>query len=434
MAATDRLTPDQLAAEVVDLLPEGPLVVALGGGADSAVAAWVAATYGDARGVFIQHNLDSSAALEQAAREITHRLGIDISAIEAPVGLGPSLESRARDIRWAAISTATEPGETIVTGHTQDDQAETMLMNLMRGSGSAGLAGMLRSRPGVARPLLGYSRADIRFIAEELELPFTDDPSNADLRFLRNRVRLELIPDLDRNYRPGVRSTLARSGSIAAADDEEIERLADAIPIIEEGSVVMIPSAPLATASRPIATRAVRRALRRLLEPYAGSEADVEAVLGVAHGGSVAATITGSLAVLREGPFVVIDPGPVSEPAPIAISVPGILQFGTHEVTFVETDASGISRRSVILLDPSAFGPGTVLRSTTEGDRIDIGAGSKSVRTVLSEAGIAVRLRSTWPVVANGGRIAAIVGIRVAPWARPTTRQAVAIGRKQDLS
>ena len=434
MAAADRLTPDQLAAEVVDLLPEGPLVVALGGGADSAVAAWVAATCRTTRAIFVRHHLDSSAALECAARETAARIGVAITAVDAAIEPGPSLEARARDARWAAISSATTAGETIVTGHTQDDQAETVLMNLMRGSGSAGLAGMLRSRPGVIRPLLGHTRADVRSIAEALGLPFTDDPSNADPSYLRNRVRLELIPDLEQSYRPGIRSTLARSGSIAAADDAEIELLADAIPILEEGTAVLIPSAPLVTASRPIATRAIRRALRRLLDPYAGSEADIEAVLGVATGQSAAATITGSLAIGREGPFVVIDPGPEPESAPLAVPVPGTVRFGTHEIMFAEVDASRISRRSVLLIDTAVIGSETVLRCATEGDRIEIDGGSKSVRTVLSEARIAVRLRSTWPVVANGGRIVAIVGLRVAPWAQPKTRQAVAIGRKQDLS
>ena len=434
MAAADRLTPDQLAAEVIDLLPEGPLVVALGGGADSAVAAWLAARRGDVRGVFVRHGLDSSPILEQAARDITTHLGISVIIVDAPVDPGPSLESRARDARWAALGAESQPDETIVTGHTQDDQAETVLMNLLRGSGSAGVAGMLRSRPGVARPLLGYSRAGVRAVAEDVGLPFVGDPSNADLSLLRNRVRLELIPDLEENYRPGLRSTLARSGSIAAADDAAFEHLAEAIPILQDGDVVLIPSAPLVTAVRPVATRAIRRALRRLLDPYAGSEADIEAVLAVADDRSAAVTVSGSLAVAREGPYVTIDPGRVIDLEPVAVSVPGLVCFGTHKVTFEHVDTSSVSRHSDLLIDPAVVGPQTMLRRATDGDRIAIDGGSKTVRTVLSEAGIAVRLRSTWPVVANDGTIAAVVGIRVGPWARPTTRQAIAIRWKQDLS
>ena len=430
------MTPDQLAAEVVDLLPDGPLVVALGGGADSAVAAWAARNRGETRAVFVRHGLGASAGLERAAREIAKHLRIDLAVIEAPVELGPSLESRARDARWRAILSAVTSDETVITGHTQDDQAETVLMNLMRGAGNAGLAGMLRSRPGVSRPLLGYSRSDVRAVAEELSLPFVDDSSNADASFLRNRVRLQLLPDLEANYRAGVRSALARAGALAAADDEQIEILAAAIPVLDDDGAVLIPSAALVTVKRPVAARAVRRALRRLLAPYAGTEADVDTVLAVAAGESEAATVTGSLSVAVEGPFVVIDPGIGTEsvPAPRSIPIPGTVAFGPHRVTFEYADRSAVSRRSTLLVDPVVFGATSELRSAAQGDRIDIDAGSKSVRTVLSEAGIAVRHRSTWPVVADGATIAAIVGVRVASWARPTTRHVVAIGRKQDLS
>lgn len=430
------MTPDQLAAEVVDLLPEGPHVVALGGGADSAVAAWAAEKRGETRAVFVRHGLDVSAALETAALEIAEHLQIDLVVIDAPVDPGPSLEVRARDARWRAITAVAAPDETIITGHTQDDQAETVLMNLMRGAGNAGLAGMLRSRPGVSRPLLGFSRSDIRTVAEELNLPFIDDPSNLDASFLRNRIRSQLLPDLEANYRAGIRSTLARAGALAAADDEQIEILASAIPIVGEGGAVLIPSAALATVSRPVAARAVRRALRRLLDPYAGTETDIDTVLAVAAGEAEAATVTGSLSVAVEGPFVVIDPGvsPESAPAPLRIPVPGTVAFGPHQVTFEYAVQPEVSPQSTLLVDPTVIGAATELRCAAEGDRIDIDAGSKSVRTVLSEAGIPVRHRSTWPVVADGATIAAIVGVRVASWARPKARHVVAIRRKQDLS
>jgi tRNA(Ile)-lysidine synthase len=435
MAAAGRLTPDQLSAEVHDLLPESPLVVALGGGADSAVAAWAAAQHTTTRGVFVRHHLFGSAALEQAAGALGAQLGIDVAFVDAPVDPGPSLESRARDARWTGIEDAVGADETVVTGHTQDDQAETVMMNLMRGSGSAGVAGMLRSRPGVVRPLLRFSRADIRSLAEELGLPFADDPANEDVTFLRNRVRRDLLPDLERDYAPGIRATLARTGSLAAADDRLIEGLTDDIPVVRDADGAAIPAAALVTAPKPVASRCVRRALRGLFGPYAGSEADVEAVLAVAIGRSESVMITGSLAVTREGPFVRIDAGHAAGQAagPIAISVPGEIRFGEHFITFEDADASQITPTSTLLLDPTVFGRRTVVKAVAEGARIDIETGTKPVRTALAERGIPVRSRSTWPVVAEGGRIAAIVGIRVAPWARPTTRQAVAIRWKQEL-
>jgi len=384
--------------------------------------------------VFVQHGLVGSARLERAARALGRHLGIDVVVVDAVVESGSSLEDRARTARWRAIAGVRGDDETVITGHTQDDQAETVLMNLLRGSGGAGIAGMLRSRPGVVRPLLGYSRADLRGIAEDLDLPFADDPANDDLSLLRNRLRADLIPIIERDYQPRFRSALARAGSLAAMDDRLLEELADEISIIDDGGALLVPVALLATSPRPVATRAVRRALRRLLDPYPGSESDIAAVLDVAERRREAATLSGALAVTREGPYVAIDPGPAAPPLPVPVSVPAELRFGPGVVTLRCVDAISRRRRSALLVDPAFFGPDTVLRAAEDGERIDIDEGSKSVRTVLSERGIAVRRRAGWPVVANGGRIAAIVGVRVAPWARPTTPEAVAIERKQDSS
>jgi tRNA(Ile)-lysidine synthase len=434
MATADHLTPDDLAAEADHLLPLAPLVVALGGGADSALAAWVATHRPAARCVFVRHGLDGSAELEASATSVAAHLGMEVTVVDASVDAGPSLEARAREARWDAIARVVDADEVVVTGHTQDDQAETVMMNMMRGSGSAGVAGMLRSRPGVVRPLLGFSRAAVRSLAEELGLPFVDDPANDDDRHLRNRIRRSLLPDLERTYVPGVRVALARLGELAAADDQLIEQLADDIPIVDGATSVSIPVAALVTAPQPIATRSVRRALRRLLDPYAGSQADIEAVLDVAAGRADSVMISGSLTVAREGPFVTVDAAASGEvgPMPVTICVPSTIRFGGHTMTFEEVDASHVSPLSTLVLDPKVFGATTLVRGVEAGDRIDIDGGSKTARTVLSERGIPVRSRSTWPVVVEGGRIAAIAGIRAAPWTRPTTREAVAIRWKQE--
>lgn len=434
MATADHLTPEDLAAEVDHLLPQNPLVVALGGGADSALAAWVATHRRAARCVFVRHGLDGSAELEASAASLGAHLGLGFTVVDAPVDAGPNLEERARKARWDAIARVVDADEVVVTGHTQDDQAETVMMNMMRGSGSAGVAGMLRSRPGVVRPLLGFSRAAVRSLAEELGLPFADDPANDDDRHLRNRIRRSLLPDLEQTYAPGVRVALARLGALAAADDLLIEQLADDIPMVDGAKSVSIPVAALVTAPQPIATRSVRRALRRLLAPYAGSQADVEAVLDVAAGRADSVMISGAITVVREGPFVTVDAevaGDVS-PMPVTIRVPSTIRFGVHTMTFEEVDASQITPVSTLVLDPNVFGPATLVRGVEAGDRIDIDGGSKTARTVLSERDVPVRSRSTWPVVVEGGRIAAIAGIRAAPWTRPTTREAVAIRWKQE--
>lgn len=434
MAATNRVNPERLAVTALQLLPDGPLVVALGGGADSAVAAWVAAGRSDARGVFVRHGLVGSAALEMAALDLGHAVGINVVVVDAPVEAGPSLEDRARRARWQAIDREVAEVETVVTGHTKDDQAETVLMNLLRGSGNAGISGMLRSRPGVVRPLLGFSRADLRIVAEDLALPFVDDPANTDPTYLRNRIRLELLPFLESEYRPGIRSVLARAGSLAASDDRVIEYLASEIPILEDDGAVLIPSAALVTTHRSVASRVVRTALRHLLDPYAGNASDVDGVMHVAERQIDTVTLTNGLVATREGPYVAIVPPSDQSPRPVGIRIPSSINFGGTAITFEPVDGALVTRRSTLLIDPGVLDADAVVRCTDDGDRIEIEGGSKAVRTVLSEHEIPVRHRSTWPVVVSGGRIAAIVGIRVAPWARPTTSQSIAVTRERGRS
>jgi tRNA(Ile)-lysidine synthase len=434
VAATNRLSADLLAAAALQQLPNGPLVVALGGGADSAVAAWVVSKRSDARGVFVQHGLIGSAELEQAALELGHTVGIDVAVVDAPVEPGPSLEDRARRARWQAIDRQVADIETVVTGHTRDDQAETVLMNLLRGSGNAGIAGMLRSRPGVVRPLLEFSRADLRVLAEKLALPFVDDPANADSTYLRNRIRLDLLPLLESEYRSGIRAVLARAGSLAAADDLVVEDLAADIPVLDDGAAVLIPSAALVTVHRSVASRTIRTALRRLLNPYAGSASDVDAVLRVAERQIDTVTLANALLAIREGPYVAIVPNRDEPPEAVGIAVPSSIDFAGTMITFESVDGASVTRQSTLLIDPTVLDGDAVVRHSNEGDRIEIKGGSKGVRTVLSEHEVPVRLRSTWPVVVSGGRIAVVVGVRVAPWARPTACKAIAVTRERGRS
>jgi len=274
---------------------------------------------------------------------------------------------------------------------------------------------------------MGFGRAEIRSIAEELDLPFADDPANEDSAYLRNRIRADLLPMLDGDYRPGIVHVLARTGSLAAADDQTIEELASGIPIIEDGGAILIPAAALETVPVPVGARTVRRGLRRLLHPYAGSAGDVDAVLRVSARSSGPATISGGLEVTREGPFVVIDPGAAEAPVPVPIEIPALITFGRTSVRFEFDDGQTVRRRSVLLVDAAIFEGEALLRCAAVGDRIEIDGGSKTVRTVLSEREIPVRQRSTWPVIVSGGRIAAIVALRVAPWARPSTGRAVTV-------
>jgi tRNA(Ile)-lysidine synthase len=125
-------------------------------------------------------------------------------------------EAAWRTARWAFLRTVSaEFGAPVATAHSEDDQVETVFIRLLRGSGVRGLAGLLAPGP-VLRPLLSWSRSEARACAAACDIDYLDDPSNLDLRFLRNRVRRELLPALER-AEPGFRQWLLALGQSAAA-------------------------------------------------------------------------------------------------------------------------------------------------------------------------------------------------------------------------
>ncbi len=274
---------EELREQVIAQLPDAPLVVALGGGADSAVAAWACSRHLPVRAVFVDHALEET--LLAAAQTLAEHVALPLTVLSAPVEDGANLESRARDARWQGIRANLAPGEVVVTGHSLDDLAETVLINLLRGAGSRGLAAMSVPRNGVVRPLTGASRTDLRGVAETLGLPFVDDPANSDPRHLRSRIRADLIPLLEREYQPGVRATLGRAASHLAGDDAALQTAARQVPMREDAGALLLPIPVLVTLPRPVAERAVRRTLRRIHPPYAGKASDVDTVFFVAAGG-----------------------------------------------------------------------------------------------------------------------------------------------------
>ncbi len=427
MAETRRLTPDKLRDQVAGALPEGPIAIALGGGADSAVAAWACVPHPMIRCVFVDHGLGGSADLKTAALALADRLGLAVTVLDAPVEAGTNLEFRARSARWDAIDASRRGGEVVVTGHSQNDLAETLVMNLLRGAGSHGIASMADLRHDIIRPLLGVSRADLRTLAKELGLPFADDPANKDPAHLRNRIRADLIPLLERDYRQGVRATLARAASLAAADDAALDAAATVIGIIEEDDALLVPTALLNTMPPPVTARAIRRALRRLNPPYAGTAADVDAVLAVAKGEHRRASLTGGVTASWERPYVAVWVSEPIVPKPTPLHVSGSVRFGPRLITAVATSVAGPKRASTVLVDPAVFDAGVTVRPAAIGERIEIEDGTKLIRDVLAEATVPVRRRPAWPVVANDAKIAAVVARRVAPWARPTGDSAVAV-------
>jgi tRNA(Ile)-lysidine synthase len=216
-----------------------------------------------------------------SARDAAHverqaaALGLPVvvrEAVDAP-RRGQSVEAWARLARYGALTTAaTELGATrAALGHTRDDQAETVLLGLVRGGGLEAVAGMppVASLPPLglpaSRPLLETARSEVTAFNRVLRLRSRQDPTNRDPRFLRNRIRTEVLPLLERSLDRNIRATLARIAEHVRDDVDYLEAIASEhakrITDVREDEVRLDPSG-LAALPRPIAARVVRQALR----------------------------------------------------------------------------------------------------------------------------------------------------------------------------
>jgi tRNA(Ile)-lysidine synthase len=214
-------------------LPSGALVLAAcSGGADSLALAAALAFAGPraglrAGGVTVDHGLQDGSA-DRAASVATRlrELGLDpVHSVRVAVGQGGGPEAAARAARYEALAkVADEAGAVaVLLGHTLDDQAETVLLGLARGSGGRSLAGMPARRGIYRRPLLEIRRSQTADACARQELTPWHDPHNDDRRFARVRVRLDALPALEAALGPGVAEALARTAQQLRADAEALE-------------------------------------------------------------------------------------------------------------------------------------------------------------------------------------------------------------------
>ena len=214
-----------------DLAPGSVVVAAVSGGADSlALAAALAHARRRLRlvtgAVIVDHALQTGSA-EQAARaaEQCRALGLDpVTVVSVTVSRAGGPEAAARAARYAALDAA--DADVLLLGHTLDDQAETVLLGLARGSGARSLSGMRERIGRYRRPFLGVRRTDTRAACRALGLDVWHDPHNADPAYLRVRVRREVLPALEEAMGPGVVEALARSAEQLRADADALDEWA----------------------------------------------------------------------------------------------------------------------------------------------------------------------------------------------------------------
>lgn len=221
------------------------VLVAVSGGADSVAllrALWALRGSGPGRVVaaHLNHGLrgEQSDADEAFVRELCGRLGVgcevgrtEVARLAKQQGDGLEAAGRVARYRFLAEAAGRIGARFVATAHTADDQAETILHRIVRGTGLRGLSGIRRVRPlGPAvliRPLLQFRRAELRAYLHELKQPYRDDVSNADLRLTRNRIRHELLPRLAADFNPRVVEALLRLGGLASEAREVLAGLAE---------------------------------------------------------------------------------------------------------------------------------------------------------------------------------------------------------------
>jgi tRNA(Ile)-lysidine synthase len=223
-----------------------------------------------------------SGADAETARGTAVTLGADFVLHRVEVSPGPNLEARLRRARFDALP------DGVLTGHTADDQAETVLLNLLRGAGLDGLSAM---SPGPTKPLLSIRHHETLTLCDTLGLAVATDPTNTDPSFRRNRIRHEALPLLADIAQRDPVNVLARTADVLRNDLELLDVLAAEVDPTDARQL---------TAAHPaLASRAVRRWLAT--DGYAPDAAAVERVLAVAAGTHLACELTGGRRVERSG-------------------------------------------------------------------------------------------------------------------------------------
>jgi tRNA(Ile)-lysidine synthase len=393
------------------------IVVAVSGGADSTAllhllrfAPGLPAL--DLVAAHFDHRMRADSASDAAwLRGLTLAWGIDFRSGEASVEL--TGEEEARDARYAFLeAVATRAGACkIATGHHEDDQAETVLFRIARGTGLTGLAGIPESRePGIVRPMLPFRRAEIEaFLAAHRLVP-RHDASNLDPRFARNVLRHQVIPLIEQRIAPGVTGSLVRLARLADREEEGwrcvVPELLDGLVESRDEGVLSVDRAGLLAYHSVVQARLLRAAIERFGVKL--DEAGTRAVLEFSRAGASGRSIRlqGALVLRRSFDELVLSEEVVREEhRPLEIPEPGsgsggFVVGGRHMTADWSVGAPPegrwVERFSVSQLEfPASF------RQWSPGDRMRLHYGSKKLKKVFAEARVPAHERIRRPVLVD---------------------------------
>lgn len=416
---------ERFAAELARLaLGEGPALIAVSGGLDSMVLLDLLVATQPRHGLqlvvaHVDHGIHPEGRVAAALVE-SRASSLGLALVTTRLALGPgageSLARRER-YRWLRAEQRRLGARWILTAHQADDQHETVLMRLLRGSGPAGLAGMPRRGRSIARPLLGIPRSTLRRYAAARALDWWEDPANRDPRHLRSWLRASLVPLL-RERLPDVerRLTQARRHAVRGrlAWDTLLQRW-PGLDLREDRGVLSVAAAAIEAEPEPLATAILEALLRRAGAPGAGQR--VRRALGAirAPRSGARADVGGGWSLVRSFDRLRLEPGRSAPSLAATREVlrppSGQLRWGPWSVRWRPDQAPEHQPRDGGI---AWFIPGELaLRPWRPGDRVAPigGTGHRLAAKCFQEARVPASERGSWPLVEGAGKVAWIPGV-----------------------
>jgi tRNA(Ile)-lysidine synthase len=405
--------------------PGEPLLVMVSGGGDSVALLDVAVRLGaDVSVLHVNYGLRQDSHLDEAlVQQICEGLGVPLKVERLRLSTEGNLQERARDARYALAERLAE-GD-YAAGHTASDQAETVLYRLAVSPGSRALHGMSPRRGRLVRPLLGVTRDEVRDYLRARGLEWREDPSNADRRFARARVRHDVLEGL-RELSPAAERTIAETARQMRDEAEVLDvMVTDALKELGGGPAISLSAL---RDQPPAVSRLVLRALAERAageaggagEPEAGaagagarpsrpfSRREADEILALGARGTKSLDLGGGLrAVVEYGTLRFTRAREAAAPEAVPLPVPGRARFGDWEVE-AQVGAPG----DVSVAD---LGSQLIVRAWRDGDRMRPAGlgGSKSLQDLFTDRKVPRALRRTLPVVETDGEIVWVAGVAV---------------------
>ena len=399
------------------------IAVAVSGGADSVFLLHALHQLSLAAAILhINHHLRGaeSDADESFVRDLAHRFNLPIHVLDAPIATG-NIEQEARRARYDFFQTQIASGncDAIATGHTLDDQAETVLYRFIRGAGTAGLRGILPvTQSRIIRPLIELRRTEIRAWLAERQIPWREDSSNSDTDFARNRIRAHHLPELTASLNPALPEALAATADWARAEEDywntELARLAP-LHLIRTPETILIDTKPFL--ELPVAVQ--RRLLRHGIEIVRGSLRSidfrhVEAIRAMMFTREGSGRIQlPDLDIYRSFDWLRFAPigydSRLERDFETPLAIPGLTNVPERLLT-IETE---LARKSPVYndggqsLDWDRCCGVLTLRNWRPGDQYQRRghSGAEKIKTLFQEFRIPLWERRRWPVIVRGSSI-----------------------------